>query len=92
MNNEVIKKILGVFPLNPEEVTIDDTDVITYDIWTDGDELLCRTEWMAERMADLVDALCGDQVAHTGYYDPYEDAKEPFGPYKSTGWYYVDFD
>lgn len=61
-------------------------------IWTDGDEILCKTEWLAEALADIIDKLAGDSVTHTGYYDPEEDAKEPYGPFKTTGWHYISFD
>ena len=61
-------------------------------IWTNGDEILCKTEWLAETLADVIDKLAGDNVAHTGYYDPEEDAKEPHSPFKTTGWYYISFD
>lgn len=58
-------------------------------IWTDGDEILCKTEDKADAIADLLDALGVD--AHTGYYDPKEDAKEG-RTFETTGFYYVDCD
>ena len=61
-------------------------------IWTDGSEILCKTEWLADTLADVIDHLAGETVTHTGYYDPEEDAKEQNGPFRTTGWYYIDFD
>lgn len=64
-------------------------------IWSDGEEILCRTEAAAETVADLFEYLYrndnGDQAdrIHTGYYDPEED-RENSDEY--TGWYYVTMD
>lgn len=64
------------------------------DVWFDeqGCEILCRTEELAEMIADIIEEISGEHEAHTGYYDPEEDAKELKGPFRTTGWYYVDFD
>ena len=62
-------------------------------IKSDGEEILCKTQWLAELIADFIEQLTGETGSvRTGYYDPEEDAKEPNGPFDSTGWYYVDFD
>lgn len=60
-------------------------------IWSDGSEILCQTESMAEAIADLFDAMYGVPIAHTGYYDPDEDERNNEVT-ESTGFYYVDFD
>lgn len=66
--------------------TTDDTR-----IWTDGSEILCKTEAMADAIADLIDAVEGEPVAHTGSYDPEEDERNDCVD-NYTGWYYVDLD
>ncbi len=38
-------------------------------IWSNGEEILCENEAIAENIADLIDAICGGQAAVTGYYD-----------------------
>lgn len=60
-----------------------------YRIWSNGDEILCETEQMAEHIADLVDAFYGEQVACTGYYD--DEYIDDFGSEETNenGWYYV---
>ena len=60
-------------------------------LWTDGSEILCKNEWLADTLADVIDHLAGETVAHTGYYDPEED-KISGEVDKYTGWYYIDFD
>ena len=61
--------------------------------WFDGEEILCETSELAELMADILENVSGEkQIVHTGYYNPEEDALELYGPFKTTGWYYVDFD
>lgn len=60
-----------------------------YQIWSpDGDEILCETEQLAEHIADLFDAIYGEQTVNTGYYDPVED-KSSGEVDERTGWYYV---
>lgn len=58
-------------------------------IWTDGSELLCCDETTADVVASFLTSLGFD--AHTGYYDPEEDAKD--GIYDDhTGAWYIDID
>jgi hypothetical protein len=59
-----------------------------YRIWSDGEEILCETEQLAESIADLLDAMYGDQTVNTGYYDPEEDERNNEVT-NSTGFYYV---
>ena len=62
------------------------------EIWSDGDEILCRTQDGANAIADLLYQLYQIHNSQsveiiTGYYDPKED-KGPKDRY--TGWYYVN--
>lgn len=59
-----------------------------YRIWSDGSEILCETEQLAENIADLFDALYACQTVNTGYYDPEEDARNNEVDSR-TGFYYV---
>lgn len=59
---------------------------------TENGEILCQTSEVAELLANIIDALAGDRITHTGYYNPEEDYIEPHGPFRTTGWYYIDFD
>ena len=63
------------------------------DVWyyADADEILCRTEELADMIANILDRISGDPIAHTGYYDPEEDKKDNCVDDR-TGWWYVDFD
>ena len=58
-------------------------------IWSDGGEILCDTESRAEAIADLFDAVFGEQFVVTGYYDPAEDERNNEVT-ATTGFYYVD--
>lgn len=89
--DNVFNCFLSALPLNPPEVNIGGTNVILEDVWTDGVEILCRREEIAERIANVIEAIAGTKEAHTGYYDPFDDARS--GEVDNhTGWYYVDFD
>lgn len=63
------------------------------DIWSTGDQILCKTENVADAVADLLEQLYQFQgkevIINTGFYDPKEDkANEEEDCY--TGWWYVD--
>lgn len=59
--------------------------------WFDGSEILCKKESDADAVADFIDALCGEAVCHTGFYDPDEDRRN--GEVDAhTGYWYIDFD
>lgn len=60
-----------------------------YDIWQDGSEILCKYEVVANIIADLIESCSVD--AHTGYYDPEEDARSNEVD-DHTGYWYIDFD
>ena len=63
------------------------------DLWyyADADEILCRTEELADRIADILEGISGEHEAHIGYYDPEEDEKDNCVDGR-TGWWYVDYD
>lgn len=65
------------------------------DAWSDGSEILCKTESGAEAISDLLFQLYADQgerpVIQTGYYDPEEDRRNGEEDY-CTGWWYVAID
>ena len=58
--------------------------------WTDGEEILCKTEEAAEHLADFLEDLGFDYV-RIGYYDPEEDQRNN-EVNNHTGWYYVSVD
>lgn len=57
-------------------------------IWSDGEEILCENEQLAENIADLIDAMYGEQTVNTGYYDPAEDKRNNEVD-SHTGFFYV---
>lgn len=63
--------------------------------WTNDEEILCKTEELAEALANMIETLYwqdGEKVlTRTGYYDPAEDEAEGVND-KYTGWYYVSID
>ena len=64
-------------------------------IWSDGIEILCKTESAADTVADMIELLYQAQnecvCVNTGYYDPVEDEKSGETD-RYTGWYYVNID
>lgn len=63
------------------------------DVWYSevSDQIMCRSEELAEMIADILEDISGEHEAHTGYYDPAEDEKSGCTDDR-TGWYYVDYD
>lgn len=63
------------------------------EIWTSGDEILCKTESAAYAIADMFETLYktqGEEIfVNTGYYDPEEDKKNNEAD-RYTGWWYVN--
>lgn len=55
------------------------------EIWTDGEEILCKEEWQAEMLADILDRVSGERQSITGYYDNSEEDEY-------AGYYYVTYD
>lgn len=68
-----------------------DKDSISIWHYEDADEIMCRTEEIADRIADILEGISGEHEAHIGYYDPEEDEKDNCVDDR-TGWWYVDFD
>lgn len=59
-------------------------------VWVCGDTIMCKTEDVADAIADIVEALSDEEEqCCTGYYDPAEDARSGEVD-ELTGWYYVD--
>lgn len=84
----IIQSIIDDLP----NVWKDDLDWTEVEAATNGDELLFKYEADCERVADAIDDyVFGYGESHTGYYDPYEDAKSGETD-ANTGWYYIDFD
>lgn len=73
----------------PTEPVADSFGYILNLPWTNGSEILCRTEESANTIADLLDAM--GYTAHTSYYDPAEDEKAGETD-RLTGWWEVDVD
>ena len=65
------------------------------DIWSTGDEILCKTESAADTLADMFEtlyAIQGEEILiNTGYYDPEEDERNNEVD-RFTGWWYVNID
>lgn len=77
IGKEVWEKFTSVLPKEPGRDT---------EAWYSGDEVVCKTEWLANKIADFFDALGYECV--TGYYDPADDEREGCVD-KFTGWYYM---
>ena len=65
------------------------------EIWSAGDEILCKTESAADALADMFECLYiaqGEKILiNTGYYDPEEDVRNGELD-RYTGWWYVNID
>lgn len=65
------------------------------EVWSDGSEILCKTESASEALADLLWQLYsaqGEEVTVvTGYYDPEEDRRNGEED-RYTGWWYVSIE
>lgn len=63
------------------------------DIWSAGNELLCKTESAANTLADMIEQLYHSQgedvVVNTGFYDPETDKRNGEED-RLTGWWYVN--
>lgn len=62
-------------------------------IWSSGDEILCKTESAAETVAELIESMSkanGEEaLLRIGYYNPEED-KQNNEEDRYTGWYYIN--
>lgn len=76
-----------------EKITERLRDYSEGEIWTSGDEILCKTESAVNAIADMLVTLYkaqGDEIlVNTGYYDPIEDEKNGEID-RYTGWWYVN--
>lgn len=63
------------------------------DIWSSGGEILCKTEEVADALADMFECLYGAQgediLINTGYYNPADDERNGEVD-RYTGWWYVN--
>lgn len=63
------------------------------EVWTSGDEILCKSESAANAIADILTTLYktqGDEIfVNIGFYDPEEDERNGEVD-KYTGWWYVN--
>lgn len=66
-----------------------------HNIWSDGDEILCKTKELAESVADMLEMLYVSQgeamSVVTGFYDPAEDKRNNEED-EHTGWWCVTID
>lgn len=64
-------------------------------VWSDGEDILCKTEDAADAIYDLLIQLYESQdervVIQTGYFDPEEDRRNG-EENRYTGWWYVTID
>lgn len=65
------------------------------EVWSDGDQILCKTESAANALCDLLWQLYNERGEafdlHTGYYDHKEDERNHEED-RYTGWWYVSAD
>ena len=82
------KNILEMLPHQPRSFdTSEDTGY-----WTNGSEILCSSELEREIIADFLEDVFsewGGYKMKTGYYDPFEDARNGEQD-DNTGFYYID--
>ena len=69
---------------------MDNAEHNKHGFWSDGNDILCKTEGQAEALADFLEDVGFDYVK-TGYYDPEEDKRNNEVD-KYTGYWYVDVD
>ena len=78
-----------------EEISSRLRDYPDGDIWSAGCEILCKTEAVADALADMFECLYKAQdeeiLVNTGYYDPVEDERNGELD-RYTGWWYVNVD
>lgn len=81
-------KELNVFQILADSLPREpESNTYRVDFWYDGgDDILCRTEALADALADWLDEH--GYCATTGYYDPANDEEENCVD-ELTGWYYV---
>lgn len=64
-------------------------------VWSNGSEILVKTESAAETLADIIEYVSKandiEVLCHTGYYDPEEDKRNNEED-RYTGWWYVNIE
>lgn len=64
-------------------------------IWSDGEEILVKSEYMANNIAEAIKLLYlsqrEDVVINTGHYNPEEDKRNNEED-RYTGWWYIHID
>ena len=73
-------------PDSPEPAIVGEVEVVP-DMWYDGENILCRTEEIADALMDWMESH-GIGLPCSGYYDPEEDEREDCVD-DHTGWWYV---
>lgn len=60
------------------------------DVWyyADADEILCRSEELADMFKGIIEGISGEHELESGYYDPEIDEKNGSTDGR-TGWYFV---
>lgn len=91
--NKVIKmynEILSMLPNQPRSYDVNDDP----GFWTNGTEILCPSKMeknvMVVFLTDLFSEF-GDFCVRSGYYDPFEDARNDERD-ECSGFYYVDLE
>lgn len=80
---EIIVAMTEALPSSPEESLRNCSR-----IWAeDNDEILCRDGQTATAIANLIDAVYGEPVTYTGYYDPAEDERNGEVDNRTGYWY-----
>lgn len=77
-----------------DEIAGDLRDYPEGEIWSIGNEILCKTKSAADAIADMLETLYRikkreDVQVYTGYYDPVEDERNGEEDW-CTGWWYVN--
>ena len=75
-----IEELLHSMPRKPEDAECG--------YWSDGEEIVCKTESLANIMADSMEELYPGISAATAYYDPVEDENDDCVD-EYTGWWTV---
>lgn len=78
----IFNQILESLPTEPK--ACDDNP----GIWSNGCDIMCETEAVANTIADFLESMGVSDVATTGYFDPEED-RRCNEVNKCTGYYYV---
>ena len=64
-------------------------------VWSNGSEILVKTESAAETLADIIEYVSKangiEILCHTGHYDPEEDKRNNEED-RYTGWWYVNIE